>query len=157
MHLPIALAVLLAAGSAQAAPLTKVQLDCAVTKAAPGLPDKLATAYVTRNRQAMSPLREQLGKIIGQCVRQNRLSDAQGEAYEDYALARLTSNGLSGQLAKAGISMAKVDAALAGGGGAGALDAAGFSPEKLSRAVADRLEAYADLSVRLQQYRAALQ
>jgi hypothetical protein len=53
--------------------------------------------------------------------------------------------------------MAKVDAALAGGGGASALGAAGFSREKLGPASWDRLEAYADLSVRLKQYRAALQ
>jgi hypothetical protein len=72
--------MLLSSGSVEAAPLTKVQLDCAETRAAPGLPDKLATAFATRNRQAMGPLREQLGTIIGQCVRQNRLTDAQGEA-----------------------------------------------------------------------------
>lgn len=152
------LALAAVATSAGAGPLKPAQLDCVVLKAPPGLADKLAAGIVAENYRALQPLRQQLGGVIGQCVRLHRMTDAQGEAYEDYAMARLPHGSLQRQLAKAGLPMPRIDAALArsGDGPGQLLEDAGFTEAKLGSATWARLLAYGDLAQRLAKYRAAL-
>ena len=167
--LRLALALIAATLTAQAAARSQAQLDCAVQRAPAGLGDSIAAAMVAGDRAALGPLQRRLEAVVRQCVAAQRMRDAEAENYYDYALARLPSEALARQLGRAGVVTARIDAVLGFRAGrpnialpgmdgtteeriSAVLAAAGIDEERLSPANRHKVGIYIELAPRL--YRA---
>jgi hypothetical protein len=148
---------------------TQAQLDCAVQRAPAGLGDSLAAAMVAGDRARLSPLQQQLERVVRQCLPITRLTDREAEVYYDYALARLPREALSRQLARAGVVTARIDAAMgfgpgranaamrdmdeaAGARAAAEMAAGGIDEQRLSAANWSKVMTYIDLTPRMYRY-----
>jgi hypothetical protein len=152
---------------------TQAQLDCAVQRAPAGLGDNLAAGMVAGDRARLSPLQQQLERVVRQCLPITRLTDREAEVYYDYALTRLPREALIRQLARAGIATARIDAAMGfGPGRANAakrdmdeatsaratteMAAGGIDEKRLSPANWSKVMTYIDLTPRMYRYLQAL-
>ena len=169
----LAIAALATFGPADVMARSQAQLDCAMQRAPAGLADNLAAGMVAGDRARLSPLQQQLERVVRQCLRITRLTDREAEVYYDYALTRLPREALSRQLARAGIATARIDAAMGFGPGrpnqamrdmdeaegaraAAALVASGIDEKHLSPVNWRKVMSYIDLTSRMYRYLQAL-